>query len=412
LALAIVSPLLGGVEAFASVLPPFQTAAATPRAAWQPALQRQSAPGSFAQRVRQSPLRVRTRKAAAPLGMAASSSAGGFKVGVVGVTGAVGAEILGVLNKRGFPVSSLHAFASAKSAGKVVPAEGFGDIVVEEFTLEAARGMDVVFLAVDGDFAAAWAEKITADDGPWVIDNSSQFRYTDGVPLVVPEINGEECKKNKLIANPNCTTAIALMAIFPLFKEFGLKRMIMSTYQAASGAGAPGMNELEEGVKSYVAGSDLAGTNSVFAHPLPFNVIPHIDKFQENQYTKEEMKVVWETRKIMSVPDLPASCTCVRIPTFRAHAEAITIETEKPCSPDRARELLAVAPGVRLVDSPAENIYPMPITATAQYDVEVGRIRRSEAFGDMGLDLFVCGDQLLRGAALNAVLVAECALEL
>ena len=340
----------------------------------------------------------------------ASAGGDGFKVGVVGVTGAVGAEVLGVLKKRGFPVDSIHAFASARSAGKVVTTEGFGDIVVQEFSLEAARQMDVVFLAVDGDFAAAWGEKITADGGPWVIDNSSHFRYMQGIPLVIPEINGEECKKNKLIANPNCTTAIALMAIFPLFKEFGLKRMIMSTYQAASGAGAPGMNELEEGVKAYAAGKDLAGTNSVFAHPLPFNVIPHIDVFQDNLYTKEEMKVVWETRKIMNLPDLPASCTCVRIPTFRAHAEAITIETEKPCPPDRAREILAAAPGVRLADAPSDKIYPMPITATAQYDVEVGRVRRSEAFGDFGIDLFVCGDQLLRGAALNAVLVAECAL--
>ena len=157
--------------------------------------------------------------------------AGGFKVGVVGVTGAVGMEILGVLSKRNFPTSSLHAFASAKSAGKVVRTDGFGDIVVEEFSLDKAREMDVVFLAVDGDFAAAWAEKIAQENGPFVIDNSSHFRYKDGIPLIIPEINGDECKQNKLIANPNCTTAIALMAIFPLFKEFGLKRMIMSTYQ-------------------------------------------------------------------------------------------------------------------------------------------------------------------------------------
>jgi aspartate-semialdehyde dehydrogenase len=334
-----------------------------------------------------------------------------YKVGVVGSSGAVGVEILGVLAQRGFPVEELHAFASARSAGKVINT-GFGDVTVEEFTLEGARAMDVVFLAVDGDFAAAWAEKIIADGGPYVIDNSSHFRYREDIPLVVPEVNGEECSKGKLIANPNCTTAIALMALYPLHKEFTVKRMIMSTYQAASGAGAPGMNELEDGVKKFAAGEEIKGTNKVFAHPLPFNVIPHIDKFQENMYTKEEMKVTWETRKIMNVPDLPASCTAVRIPTLRAHAEAITIETEKPCPPERAREILASAPGVVLKDDPENQVYPMPMNASTNYDVEVGRIRRCEAFGDNGLDFFVCGDQLLRGAALNAVLVAERALEI
>jgi len=184
----------------------------------------------------------------------------------------------------------------------------------------------------------------------------------------------------------------------------------MSTYQAASGAGAPGMNELKDGVSAYATGADVK--NEVFAHPLPFNVIPHIDVFQDNMYTKEEMKVTWETRKIMDLPDLPVSCTAVRIPTFRAHAESITIETELPCPPDEARKLLGEAPGCVLADDTTKNIYPMPLTASTKYNVEVGRVRQSEVFGKTGLDFFVCGDQLLRGAALNAVLVAERALDL
>ena len=238
------------------------------------------------------------------------------KVGIVGITGAVGEEILGVLKARGFPVDSIHAFASERSAGKIIDTGSYGNVVVEAFSLEAARKMDVVFLAVDGAFAKEWAEKLCADGGPFVIDNSSQFRYDPKVPLVIPEINAGAIKSSRLIANPNCTTAVCLMALYPLFKvpgnrqvfanplgplcsltlvayplprvqAFGLKRMIMSTYQAASGAGAPGMNEVKDGVKAFAAGQeDLTGTNKVFAHPLPFNLIPHIDVFQENGYTK------------------------------------------------------------------------------------------------------------------------------
>merc|ERR1711871_712998 len=277
----------------------------------------------------------------------------------------------------------------------------------EEFTLEAARECDVVFLAVSGDFALEWVPKITENDGPLVIDNSSAYRYDDEVPLVVPEINAEAARKSKkrLVANPNCTTAIALMALAPLHEEFGIKRCIMSTYQAASGAGAPGMNELEEGTKAMVTGGEA--DVSVFAHRLPFNVIPHIDKFLDDKYTKEERKVTWETRKIMGLPALPVSCTCVRIPTLRAHAEAITIETDKKVDIAAAYAALNAAPGVAVVDDPEKQLYPMPITASTKYDVECGRLRKNDVFGDNGLDLFVCGDQLLRGAALNAVLIAE-----
>ena len=235
----------------------------------------------------------------------------------------------------------------------------------------------------------------------------SAFRYEKDVPLCVPEINPEATKGSKLIANPNCTTAIGLMALWPLHKLFGLKKVIMSTYQASSGAGQPGMDELKEGTRAVLMGERDVAENKIFAHPLPFNVIPHIDKFQENGYTKEEMKVTWETRKICDLPDdFPVSCTAVRIPTYRAHSESIVVETEKPVDIAAARKALEEAPGVKLVDDPEAMQYPMPLTATGQYDVEVGRLRKNLCF-ENGLEFFVSGDQLLRGAALNAVLVAE-----
>eukprot|EP00752_Nemacystus_decipiens_P005189 g4709.t1 len=343
-----------------------------------------------------------TRTRAARLDMFSPT---GKKVGIVGATGAVGEEIVGCLERRGFEVSELKLFASARSAGKVKETP-MGEVTIEEFSLDAARDCDFVFLAVGGDFAKEYAEKLTEGSGPIVIDNSSAWRMDPDVPLVVPEINMDACKGKKLIANPNCTTAIALMALYPLHKEFGIKKCIVSTYQAASGAGAPGMNELLDETKKYVTTGEMPA-NKVFAHPLPLNVIPHIDVFQENLYTKEEMKVTWETRKILDVPDMAVSCTSVRIPTLRAHSEAITIETEKPITTAGAREVLDAAVGVALVDDPEASQYPMPLTATGKYDVEVGRVRANDVFGEHGLDLFVCGDQLLRGAALNAVLIAE-----
>uniref|UniRef100_A0A7S4NM34 Semialdehyde dehydrogenase dimerisation domain-containing protein n=1 Tax=Guillardia theta TaxID=55529 RepID=A0A7S4NM34_GUITH len=191
-------------------------------------------------------------------------------------------------------------------------------------------------------------------------------------------------------------------------RRFGLKKVIMSTYQAASGAGQEGMDELRDGAKEVVNSAEgTIAKNKIFAHPLPFNLIPHIDVFQDNLYTKEEMKVTWECRKIMDIPSLPVSCTAVRIPTFRAHAESIVVETEKPIKVDEARDLLAKSPGIALADEPANKKYPMPLTASKKYPVEVGRIRQNIVFGDHGLEFFVCGDQLLRGAALNAVLIAE-----
>jgi aspartate-semialdehyde dehydrogenase len=330
-----------------------------------------------------------------------------FKVGIVGATGAVGKEIRQVLETRKFPLEKLRIFGSTRSAGSTMATESYGDITVELFSVEAAKECDVVFLAVSGDFSLEHARAISdGDDGVVCIDNSSAFRFVKDVPLVVPEINGQETKKSKLIANPNCTTAIGLMAIWPLHKLFALKKIIMSTYQAASGAGQPGMDELLEGTRSFLNGEPVK--NEVFAYPLPFNLIPHIDKFQENGYTKEEMKVTWETRKICDLADdFPVSCTAVRIPTIRAHSEVIVVETEKPIDLEAARKALEEAPGIKLLDDPDKLLYPMPLTATGSYDVEVGRLRRSLVFGDHGLEFFVSGDQLLRGAALNAVLVAE-----
>lgn len=342
-----------------------------------------------------------------------SSSLDSYTVGIVGATGAVGKEILGCLENRGIlQIDKLRFFGSKRSSGKTVATKSNGDVEIELFDVEAARSCDVVFLAVDGDFALAHAKAISdGDDGAIVIDNSSAFRYEPDIPLVVPEINGDCTKGSKLIANPNCTTAIGLMALWPLIKAFGVKKVLMSTYQASSGAGQPGMDELTDGTKAYLEG-DMKSydgvENSIFAYPLPFNVIPQIDKFQSNGYTKEEMKVTWESRKICDLgEDVPISCSAVRIPTIRAHSEVIVLETKDKVDLDKARQVLEDAPGVDVKDNPDTLTYPMPLTATGKYNVEVGRIRKSLAFGDYGLEFFVCGDQLLRGAALNAVLVAE-----
>lgn len=327
-------------------------------------------------------------------------------VGIVGATGAVGAELIQVLADLKFPVGSLHLFASERSAGKTVTTP-FGIKTIETFTVEAASKMDIVLLAVSGEFSKQYAQQLA--EHTIVIDNSSAFRLAENVPLVIPEINGEAVKglrrNHQLVANPNCTTAIAAMALWPIHKEFGLKKVIVSSYQATSGAGLEGMNELLEETGRALKGEEAG--HKVFAHPIVFNVIPHIDSFQENGYTKEEMKVTWETQKIFNAPDVAISCTAVRVPTLRVHSEAITIETTKPITPDGARAVLKDAPGVDLVDDPANKRYPMPVTATRKHNVEVGRIRQSIVFGDHGLDIFVAGDQLLKGAALNAVQIAQ-----
>ena len=230
----------------------------------------------------------------------------------------------------------------------------YGQQKVSAFDIEAASQCDIVFLCVSGEFSKEHAKTLAAKT--IVIDNSSAFRYDDNVPLVVPEINAAAAKGATLIANPNCTTAIASVVLWPLHQKFGIKKIIMSTYQASSGAGAKGMDELVEGARQHLDGKKP--DNKIFAHPLPFNVIPHIDAFQDNGYTKEEMKVAWETRKIFGDNNIAISCTCVRVPTLRVHAESITIETEQDITPGAAQKLLQSAPGVKLVDSPGEKTLP------------------------------------------------------
>lgn len=312
-----------------------------------------------------------------------------LKIAIVGATGAVGLEIVNVLHKRSHPSPPI-LLASHRSAGKVLET-AYGPLTVQEFKLDQVRSnrYDVIFLAVSGGFALEYAQLLSApyddntdndsgdDKAPWVIDNSSAFRLDPKVPLMVPEINGDIGNiKSRLIANPNCTTAIAAMVLWPLYQHFGgIKKCILSTYQAASGAGAEGMKELKEGCAYQLETGDIPQAK-VFAHPLPFNVIPHIDKFQDNGYTKEEMKVTWETQKIFSDPNMNISCTAVRIPTLRAHSESITIETNEPISPDKAREILLESPGVMVWDDPSQNLYPMPLNVSGQDDVQVGRIRQ------------------------------------
>ncbi|WP_117236716.1 aspartate-semialdehyde dehydrogenase [Thermus sediminis] len=325
-----------------------------------------------------------------------------LRVAVVGATGAVGREILKVLEARRFPLKELRLYASPRSAGVRLPFMG-EEIPVEPLP-EGPLGVDLVLASAGGALSKAKAP-IWAEGGALVVDNSSAFRYEPWVPLVVPEVNREKIFTHRgLIANPNCTTAILAMALWPLHRAFRARRVIVATYQAASGAGAKGMEELRHEAHRFLHGE--APKAEVFPHPLPFNVIPQIDAFQENGYTREEMKVVWETHKIFGDSSIRISATAVRVPTLRAHAEAVSVEFAEPVTPEAAREVLKSAPGVELVDEPEERRYPMPLTASGKWEVEVGRVRKSLAF-ENGLDFFVVGDQLLKGAALNAVQIAE-----
>ncbi len=329
-----------------------------------------------------------------------------MKLAIVGASGAVGAELLKVLEKSKLNFENLDLYASARSAGNTLSFKN-QDIKIKLMP-EGAIDADVILASAGGSISKSQAP-IWAKAGAVVIDNSSAFRYDPEIPLVVPEINGDVLENKNwnaggIVANPNCTTAIAVMALYPIHQKYGIKRAIISTYQATSGAGAKGMTELIEQTRNSLEGKPV--TNDVFAHSIVFNVIPHIDVFLENGYTKEEMKVAWETRKIMRAPDILLSCTAVRIPTLRTHSEAITLELLNPANPDDVRALLKNAPGVELRDDPSQNLYPMPFTASSKYDVEVGRIRASTVF-DGGIELFVAGDQLLKGAALNAVQIAE-----
>lgn len=325
-----------------------------------------------------------------------------MRVAIVGATGAVGHELMQVLERSTLRFDELLLYASPRSAGTQLTFRG--QKLTVQVTPQGPIDADVILASAGGSVSKALAHQWIKGGGV-VIDNSSAFRYDQDVPLVVPEVNGEAALKHQgIIANPNCTTAIAVVAVAPIHRKYGVRRMIVSTYQATSGAGQKGMDELIEQTRHVLDGQEA--TNEVFAHPIPFNVIPHIDSFQDNGFTKEEMKVVWETHKILGDDSVRVSCTAVRIPTLRTHSEAITLELERPATPEQIRELLAASAGVEVRDDPAGKLYPMPLTASGKYDVEVGRIRESLVF-DGGIDLFVAGDQLLKGAALNAVQIAE-----
>lgn len=327
----------------------------------------------------------------------------GYKVGIVGATGAVGQEFIKLLGDREFPLSELKLFASARSAGKQVEALG-QTITIEEATETCFEGLDFVLFSANGDLSKKLCPA-AAKAGAVAIDNSSAFRMDPEVPLVVPEINGEAARSHKgIIANPNCSTAISLMGAYPLHKKFGLKRMFASTYQAVSGSGAEGMKELEDQTKAWSAGETLE--KNVYPHQIAFNALPHVDVFQDNGYTKEEMKLVNESRKIMALPELVASCTCVRVPVMRSHSISINAEFERPVSVEEARAAIAEAEGVDLVDDTANNVYPMPLDFAGTVNCGVGRIRQDLGF-DNGLAFWVVGDQLWKGAALNAIQIAE-----
>ncbi|HZI33287.1 MAG TPA: aspartate-semialdehyde dehydrogenase [Candidatus Binatia bacterium] len=324
-------------------------------------------------------------------------------VAVVGATGAVGIEMIKTLEKRNFPEGRLTLLASARSAGKKLKFKG-QDITVTELTRDSFAGIDIALFSAGGGISKEFAP-IAAKAGCVVVDNSSAFRQDDNVPLVVPEINGADVKQHKgIIANPNCTTAITLMALYPLHQAFGVKRVFASTYQAVSGTGAKAIEELERQVGQVVKGETV--TKEVYPHQIAFNVLPHVDVFLSSGYTKEEMKMENEGRKIMHHPAFKASVTCVRVPVYRSHSVAVNAEFERPVTVEAARAVLKNAPGLDLIDDPENKKYPMPLFTSEKYNCEVGRIRTDCAL-DNGLCFWVSGDQLLKGAALNAVQIAE-----
>ena len=324
-------------------------------------------------------------------------------VAVAGATGVVGRQMLHVLEERGFPVKSIKLLASARSVGKQLKFRG-GDVTVTELTKDSFVGIDIALFSAGGSISKEFAPT-AAKAGCVVVDNSSAFRMDDSVPLVVPEINAADVKRHRgIIANPNCTTAITLMALYPLHQAFGVKRIFASSYQAVSGTGAKAIEELERQVGQIVKRQPV--TKEVYPHQIAFNVLPQVDSFLPTGYTKEEMKMENEGRKIMHHPAFRASVTCVRVPVYRSHSVAVSAEFEKPVTVAAARAVLQQSPGLDLVDEPENQRYPMPLFTSEKYNCEVGRLRLDCAL-DNGLCFWVCGDQLLKGAALNAVQIAE-----
>lgn len=324
-------------------------------------------------------------------------------VAIVGASGAVGVEMIKTLERRSFPIGKLTLLASKRSAGKTLKYRG-SEIAIQELTESAFENVDIALFSAGGGISKQFAP-FAVKAGAVVVDNSSAFRIDPNVPLVVPEINPEDAKSHQgIIANPNCTTAITLMALHPLHKAFGVTRVFASSYQAVSGTGAQAISELENQVKQIANNQEV--TKEVYPHQIAFNVLPHVDDFLESGYTREEMKLENEGRKIMHHDDFKASVTCVRVPVYRAHSIAISAEFKKPVTVDAAMRVLSEAPGLDVVDDTQNNVYPLPLIASGKDHCEVGRLRLDCAL-DNGLCFWVAGDQLLKGAALNAVQIAE-----
>ena len=324
---------------------------------------------------------------------------------IAGVTGAVGQEFLSILDERNFPFASCKMLASSRSAGKTIEFKG-KQYKVEELTKNSFGGINIALFSAGASRSREFASA-AVDAGAVVVDNSSAFRMDPEVPLVVPEINPEAIQLHKgIIANPNCSTIIAIVPIWPLHKANPVKRMVVSTYQAASGAGQAAMNELAEQSREILDGKKP--TCNVFPYQIAFNVFSHNSKLMDNGYNEEEMKMVKETRKIFDCDNIAITCTCIRIPVMRAHCESINLEFTNPITPDEVRKLLKNAPGVCLLDDRANNRFPMPLDATGHDDIYVGRIRQDESLpNNRGINLWVAGDQIRKGAALNAVQIAE-----
>lgn len=332
-----------------------------------------------------------------------------YNVAILGATGAVGQEFLNLIEERNFPFAELKMLASKRSAGKKIQFMG-KEYTVEEATDDSFKGVDIALFA--GGAASKTFAPAAVKAGAVVIDNSSAFRMDPEVPLVVPEVNPEAIANHKgIIANPNCSTIIMVMALKPLYNVSKIKRVVVSTYQAVSGGGKEAMAELEEQVKAInegrpVVANILPGASLAKHYQIAFNLIPQIDVFKDNLYTKEEMKMIDETKKIMSDDSMRITATTIRVPVYRSHAESVNVEFEDEISVEKAREVLAAFPGVTLTDNPDEQIYPMPLETSGKNDVEVGRIRKDYST-DNALNFWVCGDQIRKGAALNALQIAE-----
>jgi aspartate-semialdehyde dehydrogenase len=326
-----------------------------------------------------------------------------YRVAIVGATGAVGVELLHVLERRNFPAVSIKRLSSARSAGQTQKYRG-REIATETLGINSFEDVDLAFFSAGAAISHEFAP-IAVQCGAVVIDNTSAFRMQENVPLVIPEINAADAARHEgIIANPNCTTAITLMALYPLHRKFRVKRIFACSYQAVSGAGTLAIEELKQQAKAVVSGKRIE--REVFPHQIAFNVIPQVDSFLASGYTKEEMKLQNETRRIMHLPGFKASATCVRVPVFRAHSIAVNAEFEQRVTLAEAREAILAARGVELHDDPTDGVYPMPIEFAGEEVCAVGRLRIDSAF-DNGLSFWVCGDQLLKGAALNAVQIAE-----